>query len=82
MYYFHGYSSDTFKMLPGYQIFENGTSLKLPYDPPFEKELGLDHNLLAMVRIKTALYYRRFYTETNQLLEIFQADMKIMYVLD
>ena len=65
MYYFHGYSSDTFKMLPGYQIFENGTSLKLPYDPPFEKDLGLDHNLLAMVRIKTALYYRRFYTETN-----------------
>ena len=65
MYYFHGYSSDTSKMLPVYQIFENGTSLELPYDPPFEKELSLDHNLLAMAQIKTALYYRRFYTKTN-----------------
>ena len=65
MYYFHGYNSDTSKMLPVYQIFENGTSLKLPYDPPFEKELSLDHNLLAMAQFKTALYYRRFYTETN-----------------
>ena len=65
MYYFHGYSTDTYKMLPVHQIFENGTSLELPYDPPFEKELSLDHNLLAMVHIKTALYYRRFYTKTN-----------------
>ena len=64
MYYFHGYSSDTSKMLPVYKIFENGTSLELPYDPPFEKELSLDHNLLA-VHIKTALYFRRFYTKTN-----------------
>ena len=37
MYYFHGYSSDTCKMLPVYQIFENGTSLELSFDPPFEK---------------------------------------------
>ena len=65
MYYFHGYSSDTCKMLPVYQIFENGTSLELPYDPPFEKELSLDHNLLAIAHIKTALYHRRFYTKTN-----------------
>ena len=65
MYYFHGYSTDTYKMLPVHQIFENGTSLELPYDPPFEKELSLDHNLLAMVHIKTALYHRRFYTKKN-----------------
>ena len=63
MYYFHGYNSDTSKMLPVYQIFENGTLLELPFDPPFEKELAQDHDLFAMVVIKTALYYRRFYTK-------------------
>jgi hypothetical protein len=52
-------------MLPVHQIFENGTSLELPYDPPFEEELSLDTILIAMVNIKTALYYRRFYTKTN-----------------
>ena len=65
MYYFHGYSSDTCKMLPVYQIFENGTSLELPFDPPFEKELAQDHDQFALIRIKTALYYRRFYTKMN-----------------
>ena len=66
MYYFHGYSSDTDKMLPVYQIFENGTSLELPFDPPFEKELAKDHDLFALNNpIKTALYYRRFYTKMN-----------------
>ena len=66
MYYFHGYSSDTYKMLPVYQIFENGTSLELPFDPPFEKELAQDHDLFALDNpIKTTLYYRRFYTKMN-----------------
>ena len=66
MYYFHGYSSDTCKMLPVYQIFENGTSLELPFDPPFEKELAQDHTLFARENLlKTALYYRRFYTKMN-----------------
>ena len=66
MYYFHGYSSDTCKMLPVYQIFENGTSLELHFDPPFEKELAQDHDLFALSNpIKTALYYRRFYTKMN-----------------
>ena len=50
-------------MLPVYQIFENGTSLELPFDPPFEKELAQNHDLFAPVDIKTALYYRRFYTK-------------------
>ena len=66
IYYFHGYSSDTYKMLPVYQIFENGTSLELPFDPPFEKELAQDHKLFGLDNpIKTALYYRRFYTKMN-----------------
>ena len=66
MYYFHGYSSDTCKMLPVYQIFENGTSLELHFDPPFEKELAQDHDLFALSNpIKTALDYRRFYTQMN-----------------
>ena len=66
MYYFHGYSSDTDKMLPVYQIYENGTSLELPFDPPFEKELAQDHDLFALDNpIKTTLYYRRFYTKID-----------------
>ena len=65
IYYFHGYTSDTCKMLPVYQIFENGTSLELPFDPPFEKELAQDHDWFSPVDIKTALYYRRFYTKMN-----------------
>ena len=64
MYYFHGYSSDTCKMLPVYQIFENGTSLELPFDPPFEKVKAQDHNWFAPI-IKTALYYRRSYRKMN-----------------
>ena len=65
MFYFHGYSSDTFKMSPVYQIFENGTSLELSFDPPFEKVLAQDHDWFAPVVIKTALYYRRSYTKMN-----------------
>ena len=77
MYYFHGYSSDTCKMLPVYQIFENGTSLELHFDPPFEKELAQDHDLFVSNPIKTALYYRRFYTKMNWLTKIFNPGLKI-----